>query len=143
VTGLPALPAVIVCPASGLSTAAVYAACRPAAERRGDASRLVAALATGGLRGAIPFVTNALEPAARRLSAEVDELLGALAAAGAVCPRLTGSGSACFTLARSLAEARAVAARLAAVRTPDGARRWPGVFAVRLAAAGRRCGAAA
>jgi 4-diphosphocytidyl-2-C-methyl-D-erythritol kinase len=143
VTGLPALPAVIACPATGLSTAAVYAACLPDAGRRGDAGRLARALAAGGLRGAIPYLTNALEPPARRLSTEVDALLGAMAAAGAVCPRLTGSGSACFALARSAAEARGIAARLVAARGPEGERRWPGVFRVRLAVTGRRCGAAA
>ena len=141
VGGLPALPVVIACPATGLSTAAVYAACEPDAGRRGDAGRLAQALAAGGLRAAMPYLTNALEPPARRLSADVDALLAAMAAAGAVCPRLTGSGSACFALARSAAEAQAIAARLVAARGPEGERRWPGVFTVRLAVAGRRCGA--
>ncbi|MFM7107096.1 MAG: 4-(cytidine 5'-diphospho)-2-C-methyl-D-erythritol kinase [Planctomycetaceae bacterium] len=132
VAGVPPLPAVIACPSAGLSTAAVYAACTPDAARRGDAARLAAALARGGLRGALPFLHNALEEPARRMSPDVDRLLAALAAAGASCPRLTGSGSACFALARTAAEARGIAARLAAVRGPDGGRLWPGVFTVRL-----------
>ena len=61
-------------------------------------------------------MSNALEPPARILSPEIDRLLAALADAGGFAPRLTGSGSACFTLARTLAEAEAVAARLATRR---------------------------
>ena len=69
-------------------------------------------------------------------------LLAALRAAGAVRPLLTGSGSACFALARTATEARAIAARLAAARGADGTRLWPGVFTVRLVA-GRGDGATA
>jgi 4-diphosphocytidyl-2-C-methyl-D-erythritol kinase len=116
VTGLADLAAVIACPAMGLSTAAVYGRCVPDATRAGDAMRLVAALASGGLEAAEPLLVNALEPPARSLSPEIDRLLAALADAGGFAPRLTGSGSACFALARTLAEAEAVAARLAARR---------------------------
>ena len=133
VVGIPPLPAVIACPAAGLSTAAVYAACAPDPARAGTAARLATELAYGGLRGALPWLSNALEAPARRLCPDVDRLLTALAAAGAVCPRLTGSGSACFALARTAPEARGIAARLAAARAPDGERTWPGVFTVRLA----------
>jgi 4-diphosphocytidyl-2-C-methyl-D-erythritol kinase len=117
VAGLPDLAAVIACPATGLSTAAVYARCVPDAGGRGTAARLVSALAAGGLSAAVPLLTNALEAPARRLSPEIDRLLAALAAAGGLAPRLTGSGSACFTLTRTLAEAEAIAARLAAAAT--------------------------
>lgn len=116
VEGLPDLAAVIACPATGLSTAAVYGRCVPDAARAGDATRLVQALATGGLATAVPFMSNALEPPARILSPEIDRLLAALADAGGFAPRLTGSGSACFTLTRTLAEAEAIAARLTAQR---------------------------
>lgn len=114
VGGLPDLSAVIACPATGLSTAAVYGRCVPDARRQGDAARLVAALTAGGLGAAEPFMTNALEAPARALSPEIDRLLEALADAGGFAPRLTGSGSACFTLTRTLAEAEAIAARLTA-----------------------------
>ena len=117
VEGLPDLAAVIACPATGLSTAAVYGRCMPDATRAGDAARLVAALATGGLHAAEPFMVNALEPPARSLSPAIDTLLSALADAGGFAPRLTGSGSACFALTRTLAEAEAIAARLASRRT--------------------------
>ena len=116
VKGLPDLAAVIACPTAGLSTAAVYGRCVPDATRTGDAARLAEALTTGGLTTAALFMSNALEPPARILSPEIDRLLTALAEAGGFVPRLTGSGSACFTLARTLAEAEAVAARLATRR---------------------------
>ena len=132
VVGVPPLPAVIACPATGLSTAAVYAACVPDPARRGNALRLATALARGDLRGALPWLSNALEAPARRLCPDVDRLLDSLASAGAVCPRLTGSGSACFALARTATEARGIAARLAAERGSAGERLWPGVFTVRL-----------
>lgn len=135
VAGIPPLPAVIACPAAGLSTAEVYAACAPDPARRGDAMQLATALARGGLRGALPWLSNTLEAPARRLCPDVDRLLAALTAAGAVCPRLTGSGSACFALARTATEARGIAARLTAARGPDGGRLWPGVFTVRLVTA--------
>ena len=135
VEGVPPLPAVIACPATGLSTAAVYAACTPDATRRGEAEQLAAALAAGGLPAAAPLMHNALEAPARRLCGDVDRLLTALARAGAVAPRLTGSGSACFALCRTAAEARGIAARLAAERFAGGAA-WPGVFTVRLSLPG-------
>jgi len=130
VAGLADIAAVIACPATGLSTAAVYGRCVPDATRTGDADRLVKALATGGLAAAVPLMSNALEPPARILSTEIDRLLTALAEAGGFAPRLTGSGSACFTLTRTLAEAEAIAARLAA-RRDSGDPACAAIFAVR------------
>ena len=127
VAGIPPLAAVIACPAAGLSTAAVYAECVPDGSRRGLAPRLAAALAAGDFRGAGTLMHNDLEPPACRLAAGVVvRLLEALARAGAVRPLLTGSGSACFALARTAAEARGIEARLQAAG-------WPGVFSVNLA----------
>ena len=125
VAGVPPLHAVIACPAAGLSTPAVYGRCVPDPSRAGDAVRLVSALAHGDLRAAGDLMHNGLEAAARSLSADIDRLLAALAAAGAVRPMLTGSGSACFAITRTDREARAIAARLDAAG-------WPGVFAVRV-----------
>jgi 4-diphosphocytidyl-2-C-methyl-D-erythritol kinase len=136
VPALRSLAAVIACPAVGLSTAAVYGRCTPDAGHRGMAWQLAEALAGGGLRPALQFMDNALEPPARQLCPDVDRLLTALARAGAVAPRLTGSGSACFALTRTVAEARSVAARVAAAGVASGGR-WPGVFVVRLAEPGR------
>ena len=125
VAGIRPLPVVIACPAEGLSTAAVYAACQPDASRRGEAAALAAALASGQFRRAVPLLTNMLEPPARQLAPAVDRLLEAMGRAGAVQPLLTGSGSACFSLCRTGTEARRLAGRLAAAG-------WPGVFWGRL-----------
>lgn len=122
--GMPALPAVIACPAAGLSTAAVYARCTPAAGGRGSGVRLAEALAAGDLRRAVATMDNALEPPARALCPDVGRLLDGIRRAGGLRPMLTGSGSACFTLARSQQEAAGLAARLSAAG-------WPGVFVVR------------
>ena len=125
VAGLPSLHAVIACPAAGLSTPAVYGRCVPDQTRAGESARLVAALAAGDLRAAGGLMHNGLEVAARSLSPDIDRLLAALGAAGAVQPMLTGSGSACFAITRTESEARAIAARLDAAG-------WPGVFPVRV-----------
>ncbi len=116
VDGLPDLSAVIACPAAGLSTAAVYGRCIPREEGRGSSRRLAEALRAGGLAAAEPLLTNDLEPPARALSPQIDRLLTAIADAGGTAPRLTGSGSACFCLTSSLAEAEAIAARLSSRR---------------------------
>lgn len=136
VPALRPMAAVIACPAVGLSTAAVYGQCAPDAGHLGLSKRLAAALAGGGLAAAVPLMHNALEEPARRLCPDVDRLLSTLARAGAVAPRMTGSGSACFALTRTVAEARGLAARVAAEGAASGGR-WPGVFVVRLAAPGR------
>jgi 4-diphosphocytidyl-2-C-methyl-D-erythritol kinase len=131
VAPLGALFAVIACPPEGLSTAAVYRACTPSRTRAGEAEALAATLAAGDLRAATPLLSNDLEPPARGLSPEVDRLLADLAQAGGLSPRLTGSGSACFTLCRTLAEASGIAARLSALEDA-GRPRWPLVEAVRV-----------
>ena len=112
VAGLPDRAAVIAWPGVGLSTAAVYARCTPDAGRRGEAAELVAALIGGHDRDAERLMANDLEPPARSLSPEIDRLLEAITAAGGRGPRLTGSGSACFALTRTVAEAEMIAARL-------------------------------
>jgi 4-diphosphocytidyl-2-C-methyl-D-erythritol kinase len=97
----------------------------PNATRRGDAERLAEALAAGRLRAASDSMHNALEAPAKELCPDVRRLLEDMARAGAVRPMLTGSGSACFALARTATEARGIAGRLSAAG-------WPGVFAVRI-----------
>lgn len=141
VAALRPLAALIACPAVGLSTAAVYARCTPDAGRRDDAARLAAALAGGCLGDAWPFMHNALEEPARGLCSDVDRLLGGMARAGALAPRLTGSGSACFALTRTVAEARGIAGRL--VMKADAGKQGPGLFVVRVAQPGRAARVAA
>ncbi len=123
--GIPALHAVIARPAEGLSTAAVYGRCVPEPDRRGQAAALAAALAAGRFRGALPLLHNSLEAPAREMCGAVRLLLTQFERAGAPRPLLTGSGSACFALVRSVGEARRLAAQLDAAG-------WPGVFTVRL-----------
>jgi 4-diphosphocytidyl-2-C-methyl-D-erythritol kinase len=125
VVGIPALHAVIARPVEGLSTAAVYGRCVPEPDRRGQAAALAAALAAGRFRGALPLLHNSLEAPAREMCEAVRFLIEQFEQAGAARPLLTGSGSACFALVRSAAEARGIAAWLDAAG-------WPGVFAVRL-----------
>lgn len=125
VAGMPPLHGVIASPAAGLSTAAVYRACVPDAARAGVSARLARALVRRDLPAALDLLDNDLEPPARALCGDIDRLLEGLAAAGGLRPMLTGSGSACFALARTLTEARAVASRIDAAG-------WPGVFVVRV-----------
>lgn len=125
VAGIPAMAAVIACPAAGLSTPLVYAHCTPDPSRRGEAARLARLLADRRLRVARPLMHNALEGPARRLLPDIDRLLSAMARAGADRPMLTGSGSACFALVETATLAQRIAHRL----DLEG---WPGVFPVRL-----------
>ena len=106
------------------------------ASHAGDARRLAEALAEERWRDVWPLLHNDLEPPARALCADVDDALAALAEAGAIAPRLTGSGSACFALTRTFAEAQTLASRLTARHAPAGEARWPFVCAVRLPVGG-------
>jgi len=133
VAPLQPLWSVIACPPEGLSTAAVYRASAPSRIRAGEAMALAAALAAGDLRAAEPLLHNDLEPAARGLSPDIDRLLADLERAGGFRPRLTGSGSACFTLCRTAREAGGIAARLAALED-HGRPRWPLVVAAAVGA---------
>jgi len=126
VAGIPSLPVVIALPAAGCPTAEVYRRCTPQPDLRGEAAAVAAALAGGRLREAVGRMHNTLAAAAVAVAPEVGRLLQALRRAGALAPLVTGSGSGCFSLCRTAAEARGIAARLAA----DG---WPGVYAARLA----------
>jgi len=103
-------------------------AARPIEAQQGAAERLAAAFVAGDLGTAFAAdAQTALEPGPPLL-ADVGRLLDAMAAAGAVRPMLTGSGSTCFALVRSEPEARAIATRLEAAG-------WPGVFVVQIVSA--------
>ncbi|MEC7293557.1 MAG: 4-(cytidine 5'-diphospho)-2-C-methyl-D-erythritol kinase [Planctomycetota bacterium] len=125
VEGIPAYDVVIACPSEGLSTAHVYAACKPEAHRRDEASSLATVLQSGLLRQALPLMHNSLQQPAQQLAPAVDQLLSDMAAADAFHPILTGSGSACFSLCRTTHEAKQLATSLEAVG-------WPYVVATRL-----------
>lgn len=116
--------AVIVKPAVSLSTALVYKNCQPDASRQGEAFQLGNVLRSG-LHGAIPLMHNALQQSACSLTPEIDQLLSDFRRAGGLHPMLTGSGSACFTITRTWAEAKHISGRMESMG-------WPAVFPVRL-----------
>lgn len=130
VTGLPDWPVVIAVPAEGLSTAAVYAGCTPEPEQAGRSHRLATVMRAGHMAEAIELMHNSLQAAAEAASPAVRRLLHAMQAAGAHRPLVTGSGSGCFAVARTVGEAAEIGGRLAA----EG---WPGVFCGQIAPLGR------
>ena len=125
VEGIPAYDVVIACPSEGLSTAQVYTACEPDAQRRGEAAALAAALQGDSLRQALPLMHNSLQKPAQDLAPSVNRLLTDMAKHKALHPILTGSGSACFSVCRTTHEARQLATSLEAAG-------WPFVVVTRL-----------
>jgi len=111
VASLGSLHFVVVRPPAGLSTAAVYAACRPGSPAR-SAEPLVAALRTGCWRGIRSGLHNRLEEAADGLSEWIGRLRSHFAQLDCVVAQMSGSGSSYFGICRSARHARRVAARL-------------------------------
>lgn len=126
VNGIPSLPVVIVCPPVGLRTAEIYRRCSPDPASRGNSEKLAQLFSQGKFREARTGMWNDLEFPAKQACGDVGRLLEALSRAGASRPLLTGSGSACFAISRTLLESRRIAARMVATG-------WTGVFQVRLA----------
>lgn len=113
-TGLTgSLPFVVAFPPQALSTAAVYAACQVPRVPHESAS-LTAAMAAGDTGRMTPHFFNRLAAPARQLSPWIDRLLEAMRAVDLNGCQLTGSGSACFAVARSKRHAIRCAAQLAA-----------------------------
>lgn len=140
VTALGALPAwwtVLVVPRVHVSTADAYMrlarererAPAPARPRNESASmRALLAVQRGDFEGAIAAATNDFQSVVSAAYPAVHDALAALRGAGAEPALLSGSGGACFALARDERRARAIAARIV---VPPGA----GVYAVPLAPA--------
>ena len=107
------LPLVIAIPPVGLATADVFRQCTVA-----DAPQRVEPCEeawNGSMPGpALPNLFNRLEAPACRLEPAVDRLRTAIAASGASAARMSGSGSSCFGICRSMPHARRVAGRLRA-----------------------------
>jgi len=122
VAGLAALHFVVVRPPAGLSTAAVYGACRVPAKPR-PLKPLLDALKRGDINRAGRLLFNRLQPAAESLSPWIARLRREFD--GLDCPGhgMSGSGTSYFGLCRHAKHARRIAGRLQA----NGARR---VFAV-------------
>jgi 4-diphosphocytidyl-2-C-methyl-D-erythritol kinase len=113
VSGLGALYFVVVRPPAGLSTAAVYDVCRPAAEPQ-TAEPLIEALRRGDVRKAGQRLANRLQPAAASLSPWVRRLEREFAQLDFLGYGMSGSGTSYFGLCRHARHARRNARRLEA-----------------------------
>jgi 4-diphosphocytidyl-2-C-methyl-D-erythritol kinase len=111
--GASVLHFVVIRPPAGLSTAAVYGACRVPREPRPMAP-LERALVAGDVVSVGELLFNRLESTAKELSPWVDRLQGELARADLPGHLMTGSGTCCFGLCRTARHARRVAGRLQA-----------------------------
>jgi len=100
-------------PAVGLSTAAVYAACRPAEQPR-DVAPLCHALARGDVRQLGELLWNRLQPTAAALCPAVEEMERTFAAFELPGYGMSGSGTAYFGLCRRAQDAQRIARRLRA-----------------------------
>jgi 4-diphosphocytidyl-2-C-methyl-D-erythritol kinase len=98
---------VVARPPGGLSTAAVYGACQPAT-RPHSSMPLLDALRQGDLVAAGEQMFNRLGAAAEGLSPWIQQLTLAFAATDCLTHQMTGSGTCCFGLCRSVAHARQV-----------------------------------
>ena len=110
---LPRLAVVIVKPPEGLSTPAVYRACRPA-EKPHCVKPLVDALVRGESALGGRLLHNQLEPAAAQLSDWPNRLRSEFARLDCLGHQLSGSGTSYFGVCRNSAQARRVAVRLTA-----------------------------
>ena len=104
---------VIVWPPGGLSTAAVYKACRPAAKPQ-PLKPFLDALIKGSLADVGRLLFNRLEPAAEELSPWIDRLRSQMAAVDCLGHGMSGSGTCYFGLCRHARHARRIARRLQA-----------------------------
>lgn len=102
---------VIAKPTSGLSTAAVFRQCRPAALPRSTQS-LVDSLRTGRLSLAARQLHNALQPPAEQLNSDVVRLRRTFSRLPFLGHQMSGSGTSYFGLCSQLNQARALAAQV-------------------------------
>jgi len=113
IAGLPSLHFVMVRPPAGLSTAAVYCACRPVRQPRNIAP-FVEALSQGNMEEAGRLLWNRLQPAAEELSPWIERLHNEFAREDFPGHQMSGSGTSYFGLCRDAHHARRVARRLEA-----------------------------
>jgi 4-diphosphocytidyl-2-C-methyl-D-erythritol kinase len=111
VAGLSGLCFVVVYPPEGLSTAAVYRLCRPAAQAK-QVEPLVDALRRGDLETAGRRMWNRLQPAAESLSPWVKRLQHEFGQQDCLGHGMSGSGSSYFGVYRHARHARRNAQRL-------------------------------
>jgi 4-diphosphocytidyl-2-C-methyl-D-erythritol kinase len=122
-TGLPSLDFVVAAPPEGLSTAAVYAECRPGDPPR-TADGLLTALRSGNRRHLAGAVFNRLETAAGRLSPWIETMRAEFSKLDCIAAQMSGSGTSYFGICRNAGHARRAARRLRS-------RGFQRVFAVR------------
>jgi 4-diphosphocytidyl-2-C-methyl-D-erythritol kinase len=103
---------VVVAPPVGLSTAAVYRACRPA-ERPQCSARLVEAVRRGDSVDTARRLHNRLQPAAESLSDWIERLKAEFTRSDCLGSQMSGSGTSYFGVCRDARHARRTAARLA------------------------------
>ena len=114
VTPLPPYAALIVCPPTVTSTAAVYRALvAPSHDGPPSVDFILDELRSGDLNRVRAVLFNRLEAAALQLHPELAAFQAKLAAMGIPQPRLTGSGSAFYGLFASTAQADEVLATVA------------------------------
>ncbi len=111
VAGLRDLHFVVACPPAGLSTAAVYAACRPADMAR-EVAPLLSCLQAGNAEEAGRLIFNRLEEVAETLSPWIGRLGGQFKELDCLGHGMSGSGSSYFGLCRDARHARRIAGRL-------------------------------
>jgi 4-diphosphocytidyl-2-C-methyl-D-erythritol kinase len=111
VSGLGNLHFVVVHPGAGLSTAAVYRACRPAESPRSSLAFLQA-WQRGDALAMSQALHNQLEPAASQLSPVVDRLRNWFSEFDMMGHQLSGSGTSYFGICRSARQARRIASLL-------------------------------
>lgn len=114
---LPMLPAVLVNPGIPLETSRVFAQLNRAP---GDIESTTCSIDAPVSARDLPGLTNDLEPPARKLAPQIDEVLAALSATDEVSlVRMSGSGPTCFALYPDRASARRAARKLAAQAPPE------------------------
>jgi len=102
---------VVMRPAAGLSTAAVYQACRPASHPL-DAQGLGSALQRGDLSRVGRLLHNQLQPAAESLTPWIDRMKQEFDRLDVLGHQMSGSGTSYFGLCRTARHAHHVAGRL-------------------------------
>lgn len=114
---------VVVKPPVGLATAEVFARVAHnvipdsrVRESRNRLARLIAALRCGDLSKGVPWMTNRLEEVAESMTDWISRIRRALAESGCCGQWMTGSGSACVGLVRSVKQANHVGGLLASRR---------------------------
>ncbi len=117
VTGLGKLHFVVARPPEGLSTAEVFASCRPASEDQAipttsQLQRLIRALQSGRIAAAGRLLHNRLQSSALQISGWVKRLQQEFAKLDILGYQMTGSGTSFFGICRSARHARCVAAQL-------------------------------